>query len=166
MLKEAIARLMKREDLDRSEISAVFDEIFSGHATPAQIAGFLVALRMKGETPEEIAGGAETMRKNVTKVRVPKGRIVLDTCGTGGDGSQSFNISTAVAFVAAMCIMHSFDPRQWYAKGSPYGDQYFEPSKSRTLTLQPCNCASSVVSASRMRFSMRCCSSSVGSPNA
>ena len=101
MLKEAIARLMKREDLDRAEISAVFSEIFSGHATPAQIAGFLVALRMKGETPEEIAGGAEAMRKNVTKVRAPKGRIVLDTCGTGGDGSHSFNISTAVAFVAA-----------------------------------------------------------------
>ncbi len=101
MLKEAIARLMKREDLLRAEISAVFDEIFSGHATPAQIAGFLVALRMKGETPEEIAGGAEMMRQKVTRVRVPKGRIILDTCGTGGDGSHSFNISTAVAFVAA-----------------------------------------------------------------
>ena len=101
MLKEAIARLMKREDLSRQQMSAVFDEIFSGHATPAQIAGFLVALRMKGETAEEIAGGAEAMRKNVTKVRVPEGRVVLDTCGTGGDSSHSFNISTAAAFVAA-----------------------------------------------------------------
>lgn len=101
MLKDAIARLMKREDLSRTEISAVFDEIFAGHATPAQIAGFLVALRMKGETPEEIAGGAEAMRKNVTRVRVPEGRTILDTCGTGGDGSHSFNISTAVAFVAS-----------------------------------------------------------------
>ncbi len=101
MLKEAIARLVDRKDLGRADISEVFEEIFSGQATPAQIAGFLVALRMKGETPEEIAGAAEAMRRNATRVRAPAGRIVLDTCGTGGDGSQSFNISTAVAFVAA-----------------------------------------------------------------
>jgi anthranilate phosphoribosyltransferase len=101
MLKEAIARLIDRMDLGRAEISAVFEEIFSGHATPAQIAGLLVGLRMKGETPEEIAGAAEAMRRNATRVRAPAGRIVLDTCGTGGDGAQTFNISTAVAFVAA-----------------------------------------------------------------
>lgn len=101
MLKDAIARLMERRDLDREEISGVFEEIFSGHTTSAQIAGFLVALRMKGETAEEIAGAADAMRRNVTRIRVPEGRIVLDTCGTGGDGSHTFNISTAVAFVAA-----------------------------------------------------------------
>ncbi len=101
MLKGAIARLINREDLGRAEISQVFEEIFSGQSTPAQIGGFLIALRMKGETPEEIAGAAETMRRNATRVRVPDGRIVLDTCGTGGDGAHTFNISTAVAFVAA-----------------------------------------------------------------
>jgi len=101
MLKEAIARLVLRQDLGRAEISGAFEEIFAGHSTPAQIAGFLVALRMKGETPEEIAGAAEAMRRNATRVRVPAGRVILDTCGTGGDGSHTFNISTAVAFVAA-----------------------------------------------------------------
>lgn len=101
MLKEAVARLINRENLGRTEISQVFEEIFSGRSTPAQIGGFLVALRMKGETPEEIAGAAEAMRRNATRVRVPEGRIVLDTCGTGGDGAHTFNISTAAAFVAA-----------------------------------------------------------------
>jgi len=101
VLKEAVARLVNREDLERAEISAVFEEIFSGKSTPAQIGGFLVALRMKGETPEEIAGAAEAMRRNATRVRVPEGRTVLDTCGTGGDGAHTFNISTAAAFVAA-----------------------------------------------------------------
>jgi anthranilate phosphoribosyltransferase len=101
VLKEAIARLINGEDLERAEISVVFEEIFSGQCTPAQIGGFLVALRMKGETPEEIAGAALAMRRNAKRVRVPPGRVVLDTCGTGGDGAGTFNISTAVAFVAA-----------------------------------------------------------------
>src|SRR6266852_5867815 len=92
---------MERRDLDREEILGVFEEIFSGQTTSAQIAGFLVALRMKGETAVEIAGAADAMRRNATRVRVPDGRIVLDTCGTGGDGAHTFNISTAVAFVAA-----------------------------------------------------------------
>jgi anthranilate phosphoribosyltransferase len=101
MLKEAIARLLERQDLERAEIVGAFEEIFSGQTTSAQIAGFLVALRMKGETSVEIAGAADAMRRNVTRVRVPEGRTVLDTCGTGGDGSHTFNISTAAAFVAA-----------------------------------------------------------------
>ncbi|HME92288.1 MAG TPA: anthranilate phosphoribosyltransferase, partial [Myxococcaceae bacterium] len=101
MLKEAVARLIDRQDLGRKEISGVLEEIFAGRCTPAQIGGFLVALRMKGETPEEIAGAAEAMRRNATRVRVPDGRAVLDTCGTGGDGAHTFNISTAAAFVAA-----------------------------------------------------------------
>jgi anthranilate phosphoribosyltransferase len=79
----------------------VFEEIFSGQGTPALMAAFLVALRMKGETPEEIAGAAEVMRKNATRVAVPAGKPALDTCGTGGDGQHTFNISTAVALVAA-----------------------------------------------------------------
>lgn len=101
MLKTAIAQLVDRQSLSHDQIVSVFESIFAGEATPAQIAGFLVALRMKGETPEEIAGAAHVMRSRSTPVRVPQGRPVIDTCGTGGDGAQTFNISTAVAFVAA-----------------------------------------------------------------
>ena len=101
MIVEAISLLVSRSDLTQATIELVFDEIFSGTATPAQIGAFLIALRMKGETPEEIAGAAEVMRRKASKVRSPPGRVVLDTCGTGGDGSHTFNISTAVAFVAA-----------------------------------------------------------------
>jgi anthranilate phosphoribosyltransferase len=101
VLKEAIARLVEGKSLTRQEISTVFEEIFSGQGTQAQLGAFLVALRMKGETSEEIAGAAAVMRDKATVVRVPSGRPVLDTCGTGGDGAHTFNISTAVAFVAA-----------------------------------------------------------------
>ncbi len=101
MLKEAIGRLVERRDLSRAEVREVFEEVFAGQSTPAQLGGFLVALRMKGETPEEIAGAAEVMRRLATKVRTPPGRAVLDTCGTGGDGAGTFNISTAVALVSA-----------------------------------------------------------------
>lgn len=101
MLKEAIAKLVGRESLARAEIASVFEEIFAGQATQAQLGAFLIALRMKGETAEEIAGAAEVMRAKATRVRTPQGAVVLDTCGTGGDGAQTFNISTAVAFIAA-----------------------------------------------------------------
>ena len=72
-----------------------------GQATPAQMGAFLVALRMKGETPAEIAAAAMAMRRRATPVRTPPGRVVLDTCGTGGDGARTFNISTAAALVVA-----------------------------------------------------------------
>lgn len=101
MLKEAIAQLVERKHMSRSAIAGVFEEIFEGRATPAQIGALLLALRMKGETPEEIAGAAEVMRAKATRVRTPAGAVVLDTCGTGGDGAHSFNISTAVAFIAS-----------------------------------------------------------------
>jgi len=102
MLKEAIARLMDRQDLDRAEISGVFEEIFSGHATSAQIAGFLVALRMKGETAGELEGFARAMREKSTRVDPGlNGAPLLDTCGTGGTGTKAFNISTVAAFVVA-----------------------------------------------------------------
>ncbi len=100
-MKEAIGKLVEREDLRREEMSAVFEEIFAGAASPAQLGALLVALRMKGETPEEIAGAATVMRRLATPVRIPDGRTALDTCGTGGDGAGTFNISTAVALVAA-----------------------------------------------------------------
>lgn len=80
---------------------ATFEAIFAGEATASQLGAFLVALRMKGETPEELAAAAEVMRRLATVIRTPAGRVVLDTCGTGGDGANTLNISTAVAFVAA-----------------------------------------------------------------
>ncbi|MBT3343359.1 MAG: anthranilate phosphoribosyltransferase [Gemmatimonadetes bacterium] len=100
MIQAAIARLIAGENLDRDEARGVMEQIMSGGATDAQIGGFLTGLRIKGETVEEIAGFAETMRSKVTRIQGGQGTLV-DTCGTGGDGSGTFNISTTVAFVAA-----------------------------------------------------------------
>ena len=98
---EAIARLVKRQDLSEDEAAAAFEIIIRGDATPSQIAGFLIALRMKGETAEEIAGFARTARAMATPIEVEG--ALLDTCGTGGDGLATFNISTLSAIVAAAC---------------------------------------------------------------
>jgi anthranilate phosphoribosyltransferase len=100
MIQDALARLLDGEDLSRDEARGVMDTIMSGDATPAQIGGFLVALRLKGETPDEIAGCAEAMRAHVLPVR-PTRTDLVDTAGTGGDGGKTFNISTAAALVAA-----------------------------------------------------------------
>ena len=100
MIKDALSRLLDGKDLTREESRQVMDAIMSGEATPAQIGGFLVALRLKGETAAEIAGAAEAMRAHVVPVR-PKRRDLVDTAGTGGDGGKTFNISTAAALVAA-----------------------------------------------------------------
>src|SRR4030042_616917 len=100
MIREAIAKLVKREALPSEEAEAVMQEIMLGEATPSQISAFLTALRMKGETAEEVAGCAKTMRAHATKV-VTKQKQLVDTCGTGGDGASTFNISTVVAFVLA-----------------------------------------------------------------
>jgi anthranilate phosphoribosyltransferase len=100
-LKEVLNRLALREDLTRVQMRAVFEHVLGGHATPAQLGALLMALRLKGETPEEIAAAAEVMRARATPIRVPAGRVIVDTCGTGGDGAQTFNISTAGAFVVA-----------------------------------------------------------------
>ena len=100
MIQDAIQKLIAGQDLDRETATAVMDQIMSGGATDAQIGGFLVALRCKGETVDEVAGFAEVMRAKAT--RISGGRApLLDTCGTGGDASGTFNISTTVAFVAA-----------------------------------------------------------------
>ena len=102
-------------DLTEAEMIEVMDEIMGGEATPAQVAAFITALRMKGETVAEITGAARVMRDRATPIRV--GRVldldrdeinldretILDTCGTGGNGTRSFNISTTVAFVVAAC---------------------------------------------------------------
>ena len=100
MIVDAIAALVDGESLDRTRSRAVMVEIMGGEATQAQIGGFLVALRAKGETPEEIAGLAEAMQEHVVPV-APHRTPVVDVVGTGGDGAHTFNISTAAALVAA-----------------------------------------------------------------
>ena len=100
MIQEAIQTLVGGDDLDTNTIARVMDDIMSGKITDAQIGAFLIALRVKGETIEEIAGCARVMRNKATSIR-PKRRDLVDTCGTGGDGSGTFNISTTVAFVVA-----------------------------------------------------------------
>ena len=96
---EAIAKLVRSESLTEAEASEAFDEIMRGDATPVQIAGFIVALRMKGETVDELTGFARAARDMATPITVDG--ALLDTCGTGGDGLATFNISTLSAIVAA-----------------------------------------------------------------
>jgi anthranilate phosphoribosyltransferase len=100
MIQDALAQLLDGHDLSRNDTRRVMDTIMSGGATPAQIGGFLVALRLKGETADEIAGAAEAMRAHVIPVHPVRDDLV-DTAGTGGDGGRTFNISTAAALVAA-----------------------------------------------------------------
>lgn len=99
MIREAIDRVIRGEDLNEDEAAAVMEEIMTGEATQAQLAAFLVALRMKGESAAEIAGMATVMREKA--LRVDAGSDLLDTCGTGGDGRKTFNVSTAAALIAA-----------------------------------------------------------------
>ena len=105
MIREAISRVIERKDLDEKQMLGAMDEIMSGDATSAQIGSFITALRMKGETIEEISGAAMVMREKATRITtgvdVDKGEILVDTCGTGGDSSGTFNVSTATAFVVA-----------------------------------------------------------------
>ena len=100
MISEAIKKLVERQDLDRQEMHAVFGEMMDGKASDVQKSALLIALRMKGETAEEITGAAMAMRERVTPLDVD-GAQVIDTCGTGGDGRGTFNISTIAALVAA-----------------------------------------------------------------
>ncbi len=99
-IKQALARLVERQNLTEDEMMAVMREVMSGGATEAQIGGFLVALRMKSETLDEITGAARVMRELATPVDIIADHLV-DTCGTGGDGANLFNVSTAAAFVVA-----------------------------------------------------------------
>jgi anthranilate phosphoribosyltransferase len=111
MIVEAIRKAVERKDLTRDEAFAVMEAIMSGHATDAQIAAFLTALRMKGETVEEVIGFARVMREKVspvkTRARVQTSlsgtdrEMLVDTCGTGGDATGTFNVSTATAFVVS-----------------------------------------------------------------
>jgi anthranilate phosphoribosyltransferase len=100
VIHEALTRLYEAHDLSRDEARATMAEIMSGQATQAQIAGFLVALKVKGETADEIAGCAEAMREHVLRVS-PARTDLVDVVGTGGDGANTYNISTAAALVTA-----------------------------------------------------------------
>ena len=102
MFAALLEKLHRREDLTTDEASAAMDEIMDGRAQPAQIAGLLVALRMKGERPAEIVGLARTMRSRATKLSKTF-EPVFDTCGTGGDRAHTFNVSTVSALVVAAC---------------------------------------------------------------
>ncbi|MEA1867224.1 MAG: anthranilate phosphoribosyltransferase, partial [Thermodesulfobacteriota bacterium] len=102
-LKKAISDVVSRKDLGQAEISSVMEIIMEGEATPAQIGAFITGLRMKGETVDEIAGAAKVMREKAVCIHVnlSPGEPLVDTCGTGGDGAQTFNVSTTAAFVVA-----------------------------------------------------------------
>lgn len=100
-IQQALASIVEGNDLTREQSSEILNIIMTGEATDAQIGGFLSAMRVKGETSEELAGAAITMRKLSTKVDLPEIKHLVDTCGTGGSGSKLFNISTAAAFVAS-----------------------------------------------------------------
>jgi anthranilate phosphoribosyltransferase len=100
MIREGIAKFIRGEDLREAEMMSVMKEIMEGEATPAQIAAFMTALRIKGETVEEVTGAARIMRQKATRIDA-RSSVVVDTCGTGGDGRSTFNISTTTAFVVA-----------------------------------------------------------------
>jgi anthranilate phosphoribosyltransferase len=116
MIKKAIAKVVERENLTEGEMIEVMNQIMSGECTPAQIGAFITALRMKGETVDEITGAARVMRERATPIRVGKGVLdidrddinidretILDVVGTGGDGTNTFNVSTTVSFVVSAC---------------------------------------------------------------
>ncbi len=101
MFKDVLNQLLNRQDLNHDQMLAIMQQVMGGELTPAQIAAFLIALRMKGETVDEIAAAATVMRALSTKVDVHNTANLVDTCGTGGDGIQTFNVSTASAFIVA-----------------------------------------------------------------
>jgi anthranilate phosphoribosyltransferase len=101
MIKDAINLLIQHRDLSEQEMVDAMRDIMEGKATDAQIASFLTALRIKGETIEEITGAAKVMREKVTSIKAPE--MTVDTCGTGGDMAHTFNISTTTALVVAAC---------------------------------------------------------------
>lgn len=100
MIKEAIGKIVEGIDLSESEMMGVMNIIMEGEATPAQIGAFITALRLKGETVDEVTGAARIMRRKATRINALSS-VIVDTCGTGGDGMNTFNISTTAAFVVA-----------------------------------------------------------------
>lgn len=102
MFTEKLRKITSRQDLEASEMSQMISEIFSGSLSNAQIGAFMAALATKGETYAELAGAATAMRRKAVRIETPANTVV-DTCGTGGDGAKTFNISTTTAFVVAGC---------------------------------------------------------------
>ena len=100
LIKKSLAKLAQGEDLEENEMIATTNAIMEGRTSPAQIGSFLTALRLKGETVEEITGAARVMREKAIKINF-QAPTVIDTCGTGGDGARTFNISTTTAFIVA-----------------------------------------------------------------
>lgn len=101
VFKDVLQQLLNRQDLAHEQMLDIMRQVMQGELTPAQIAGLLIGLRMKGETVEEISAAAQVMRELSTKVEIKDTAHLVDTCGTGGDGIQTFNVSTVSAFVAA-----------------------------------------------------------------
>ncbi|MBR9982744.1 MAG: anthranilate phosphoribosyltransferase, partial [Desulfatitalea sp.] len=102
MFKQFLSKIIKRQNLTESEMSDMMNLVLTGQAGEAQIGAMMAALATKGETFEELAGAARAMRRNARRIQA-LGSPVVDTCGTGGDGVGSFNISTTTAFVVAGC---------------------------------------------------------------
>ncbi len=102
MYRDYLTKIIDRKNLTQSEMSEMIRLIFSGEVTDSQVGAFMAALATKGETFEELAGAAQAMRRKAIRIEVP-GQTVVDTCGTGGDGANTFNISTTTAFVVAGC---------------------------------------------------------------
>jgi anthranilate phosphoribosyltransferase len=102
-MREALEQVIAGHDLADAAMDAVMEGIFTGTATPTQVAAFLIAMRMKGESVAELAAAARVMRRHALAVTVRGDQPIVDTCGTGGDGSDSFNVSTAAAIVVAAC---------------------------------------------------------------
>lgn len=100
-IKEAIAKLLNKENLTEAEIGDVMNQIMAGETTSAQKGGFLMGLKQKGETPEELLGAAKALRDHTLKIDIKDKEHLIDCCGTGGDGGSTFNISTTVAIVTA-----------------------------------------------------------------
>ena len=101
-LREALGRVLAQEVLDEGTMEAAMESILAGEATPVQVAGLAIALRMRGESVGELTAAARVLRRRCSGVAIP-GDLLLDTCGTGGDGASTFNISTATAIVVAAC---------------------------------------------------------------
>ena len=102
MFKENLGKIIQRNDLTEAQMSQMITDIFSGNITDAQIGAMMAALATKGETFEELAGAARAMRRKALRIQTSTGTVV-DTCGTGGDGAHTFNISTTTSFVVAAC---------------------------------------------------------------
>lgn len=101
LIEEAIKKLSVKEILTEDDVRDVINQIMRGEATSSQIGGFLIGLRVNGETPDQILGAVKALRDNYTPVEIKNPKNLIDTCGTGGDGGKTFNISTAVAIIAA-----------------------------------------------------------------